>query len=101
MAQGARVMPRVVSRSDLLKIGLFSVIEVDTKGGMQKKRPVFIVFFYEGGGGRPKSKKTMELFFTFCFLLVCSSMFLDPQNMFYTWSGVPMSYLQQLGQLQK
>ena len=30
MAQGARVMPRVVSRSDLLKIGLFSVIEVDT-----------------------------------------------------------------------
>ena len=29
----------------------------------------------------------------------CSSMFLDPQNMFYTWSGVPMSYLQQLGQL--
>ena len=48
MAQGARVMPRVVSRSDLLKIGLFSVIEVDTKGGMQKKRPVFIVFYYEG-----------------------------------------------------
>ena len=28
------------------------------------------------------------------FLLVCSSMFLGPQNMFYTWSGVPMPYLQ-------
>ena len=27
------------------------------------------------------------------FLLVCSSMFLDPQNMFCTWSGVPMPYL--------
>ena len=27
--------------------------------------------------------------------------FQDPQNMFYTWSGVPISYLQLLGQLLK
>ena len=85
---------------------VFNCFKLNTKkvpkGRLQKKkRPVFMVFYYEGGGGgRPKSKKTME-FFLHQFLLVYSSMFLDPQNMFYTWSGVPMSYLQQLGQLQK
>ena len=49
--------------------------------GFKKKRPVFVVFDYEGGGGVSGNVKRLRSFFISYAFLECSKMILDPQNM--------------------
>ena len=55
------------------------------------------LFFW--GGGSPRVIKNQTPFLEKYFFSELLESFLDLQNMFYTWSGVHMFYLQPLGQL--
>ena len=62
-----------------------------------KKRPFFKSFTMKGrgwGGVGRKVKRLWSYFLHHVFVAVFQYV-PGPQNMFYTWSGVPMSYLQQ------
>ena len=79
---------------------ILAIFHVSWLGKVAEKKSVKSMVFCQEGGSRRAVKKQTSILERHFFSKYVES-FQDPQNMFYTWSGVFWAYIQLLKQLWK